>query len=45
MAVLEYSLQLAGPDDDALVGAAAREPLPVPSIVHAVHRVLQRESR
>jgi len=34
-------LQLAGPDNDTLVGPAAGEPLAVLGIVHAVHCVLQ----
>ena len=34
--VLEDALQLGRPDDDALVGAAGREPLPVPRVRHAV---------
>eukprot|EP00966_Prymnesium_polylepis_P333071 7388538-Prymnesium_polylepis.1 len=38
--ILEDALRLGGPDDDRLVGAARREPLPVARVRHAVQRVL-----
>ena len=38
--VLQDTLQLRCPDDDALVRPAAGEPLPVPGVVHAVDIVL-----
>ena len=40
MTVLEDALQLAGPDDDALVRPAAGEPLAVLGIADAVDCVL-----
>ena len=38
--IFEDSLQFVGPDDHTLVRASTREPLPIPSIGHAVDCVL-----
>jgi hypothetical protein len=38
-------LKLAGPNDDALVGPTAGEPLPVLGIVHTVHSILPGEKK
>ena len=40
VAVLEDTLQLARPDDDALVRTTAREPFSILCVVYAVHGIL-----